>query len=74
MDLIKILNWIYSYSSSLSLFGIKDERLAASSKTLSTILTKKMLKTGVTMIFNILLEVNLQDCMKINGIDKRFTS
>ena len=65
MDLIKILNWIYSYSSSLTLFGIRDERLTASAKTLSTLLTKKMLKTGATMVFNILLEVNLIKILKL---------
>ena len=39
------------------MFGIKDERLVASTRALSTLLTKKMLKAGAKMVFNILLEV-----------------
>lgn len=57
MDIIKILNWLYGYSEKLLLFAIRDKRIDESIKSLSTLLTKKMLKTGTKMIFNILLEV-----------------
>lgn len=57
MEIIKILNWLFSYTNSLTLFGIKDLRLTASIKSLTSLLTKKMLKTGTGMVFNILLQV-----------------
>jgi len=69
MDIIKILNWLFSYTDSLSLFGIKDERLTNSIKSLSSLLTKKMLKTGTSMIFNILLEMrDSTTCEIVDGL------
>lgn len=59
MDLIYLINWINKYYGNLEPFGFEDKRLINSTKVLGVVFGKKIFKTNVGIIFNILLEVNL---------------
>lgn len=72
LELIHFINWMSKYTQSLAKYEFKEERLENGVKVLIKVFAKRMLKTNMEIVLNILIQVFIMKKPIFKKIVERF--